>query len=110
MLIAAGQHLAAVTCRATHGDTEVLHEDGRDGPSVREPSLVSSRQVECEKSTLLEEGGGMVMPLRCLDVCLVLLWVWVQPASLATAETSWQHEMLQGADASRSACFLQCHH
>ena len=52
----------------------------------------------------------MVMTHRCLDVCLVLLWVWVQPASLATAETSWQHEMLQGADASRSACFLQCHH
>ena len=52
----------------------------------------------------------MVMTPRCLDVCLVLLWVWVQPASLATAETSWQHELLQGADASGSACFLQCHH
>ena len=40
----------------------------------------------------------------------VLLWVWVQPTSLAMAETSWQHELLQGADASGSACFLQCHH
>ena len=36
----------------------------------------------------------------------VLLWVWVQPTSLAMAETSWQHELLQGADASGSAWFL----